>query len=272
MQASVTSLAKTNALILAGNRGGSDAIASLTGVSHKAMAPINGTPMILRLWRCLSSCPDIDRIYVCMDAAEQLDAVDELARGRQSGRLIVIPPAASPAASVVAALAEIGLGQPLLITTADHPLLTPDIVNYFLAQVPQEADFAIALAELETIHSAYPESVRTGYRLANKSYSGCNLFMARRPEAARIATFWQRMERFRKKPWRLVLEIGPWALIRFFRGSLDLNAAVDHLSRRTNTVIRSIIMPYAEAAIDVDKAVDYVLATSILQRREGVIK
>lgn len=259
----------TNALILAGNRGGSDAIASLTGVSHKALAPINGMPMLQRLWRCLSVCPGIDRIFVCIDGAEQLDAVAELAAARQSGRLVVIEPSTSPAASVAAALTEIGLATPLLITTADHPLLTPEMVAYFLAHAPSDADFAVAVAELEVVQRAYPDSVRTGYRLAGKAYSGCNLFMARHPQAARIATFWQRMERFRKKPWRLVLEIGPWALLRFVCGWLDLTAAVKHLSRRTGAEIRAVIMPFAEAAIDVDKAADYALVTSILQRREG---
>jgi CTP:molybdopterin cytidylyltransferase MocA len=258
-----------NALVLAGSRGGSDAIASLTGVSHKAMAPINGIPMLQRLWRCLSTCPQIDRIYVCIDGVDQLETVPELALARQSGRLAVIAPATSPAASVATALTEIGLDRPLLITTADHPLLTPEMVSYFLGHVPAEADFAVGVAEVAMISAAYPESIRTGYRLADKTYSGCNLFLARRSQAARIATFWQRMERFRKKPWRLVLEVGPFALLRFVCGWLDLSAAVAHLSRRTGVEIRAVNMPFPEAAIDVDKAADYALVTDILQRREG---
>ena len=262
-------VATINALVLAGNRGGSDAIASLTGVSHKALAPINGVPMLLRLWRCLSACPEIDRVYVCIDGVDQLEDVAELSRARQGGRLVVIAPSTSPAASVVAALSEIGLTRPLLITTADHPLLTPEMVHYFLAHAPVEADFAAGVAEVGMISAAYPDSIRTGYRLAGKAFSGCNLFLARRPQAARIAAFWQRMERFRKKPWRLVLEVGPVALLRFVCGWLDLTAAVAHLSRRTGAEIRAVNMPFAEAAIDVDKAADYALVTSILQRREG---
>ena len=260
---------KANALILAGSRGGSDAIACLTGVSHKALAPINGLPMLQRLWRCLSACPAIDRIFVCIDGTELLETVDELKWALQSGRLVVVAPAASPAASVAAALKKIGLETPLLITTADHPLLTPEMVAHFLAAAPQEADFAVALAELGVVRAAYPDAIRTGYRLAKQSYSGCNLFLARRPVAARLAVFWQRMERFRKKPWRLVLEVGPWALLRFASGWLDLDAAIRHISKKTGVEIRAVLMPFAEAAIDVDKAADYALVTEILQRREG---
>ncbi|HVI91684.1 MAG TPA: NTP transferase domain-containing protein [Dongiaceae bacterium] len=268
----VPSAPLANALVLAGNRGGNDTIASLTGVSHKAMAPINGVPMLLRLWRCLMDCPAIGKIYVCIDDEELLAGVGELVEALQSGRLTVITPAASPAASVASALTEIGLDRPLLVTTADHPLLTPEMIDYFLAvaaEETEERDFVVALAELDVVRAAYPDAIRTGYRLGGKSYSGCNLFLARRPAATRLAAFWRRMERFRKKPWRLILAVGPFALLRFGCGWLSLDAAVRHLSRRTGVKIGVVEMPFAEAAIDVDKPADYALVTSILQQREG---
>jgi len=268
----VPSAQLANALVLAGNRGGNDTIASLTGVSHKAMAPINGVPMLVRLWRCLSACPAIDKIYVCIDGAELLTGIGELAAALQSGRLTIVPPAASPAASVASALSEIGLERPLLVTTADHPLLTAEMIHHFLqvaAEETEERDFVVALAEIEMIRSAYPDAIRTGYKLGRKSYSGCNLFLARRPAATRLAAFWRRMERFRKKPWRLILAVGPFALLRFGCGWLNLDAAVRHLSRKTGVKIGVVEMPFAEAAIDVDKPADYALVTSILQQREG---
>jgi GTP:adenosylcobinamide-phosphate guanylyltransferase len=268
----VPSAPLANALVLAGNRGGNDTIASLTGVSHKAMAPVNGVPMLVRLWRCLKDCPAIGKIYVCIDGEELLSGVGELVEALQSGRLTVITPAASPAASVASALSEIGLDRPLLVTTADHPLLTPEMIDYFLvvaAEETEERDFVVALAELDVVRAAYPDAIRTGYRLAGKSYCGCNLFLARRPAATRLAAFWRRMERFRKKPWRLILAVGPFALLRFGCGWLSLDAAVRHLSRKTGVKIGVVEMPFAEAAIDVDKAADYALVTNILQQREG---
>ncbi len=258
---------QVNALILAGNRGGADAIAALTGVSHKALAPIAGIPMLQRVLQSLTACPAIQQVYVCIDDAALLEEVPALAAAYHGGLLKIIPPAASPAASVAAALQQIGLDQPLLITTADHPLLTPEMVSYFLAQAPADGDLAVALARLEVVTEAYPQSVRTGYRLGAQRYSGCNLFLARHPAAAKIASFWRRMEKFRKRPWRLVLEVGPFALLRFVLGRLDLAAALRHLSRRTGAEIRAVDMPFAEAAIDVDKAADYQLVTQILEKR-----
>jgi CTP:molybdopterin cytidylyltransferase MocA len=260
---------RVNALILAGNRGGTDAISRLTGVSHKALAPIGGVPMLQRVLQSLTHCAAIEQIYVCIDDVSLLEDVPALAAAYHGGLLKVVPPAASPAASVASALHRIGLDEPLLITTADHPLLTPEMISHFLAHAPADGDLAVALARLDVVQAAYPQSIRTGYRLGGERYSGCNLFLARRPAAAKIATFWQRMEKFRKKPWRLVLEVGPFALLRLVLGQLDLKAALKHLSRRTGAEIRAVDMPFAEAAIDVDKPADYELVTAILQRREN---
>jgi hypothetical protein len=52
-------------------------------------------------------------------------------------------------------------------------------------------------------------------------------------------------------------------------GWLSLDGAFAHVSRLTGTRIRPVVMPFAEAAIDVDKAADYELVSAILKRREA---
>ena len=89
----------SNALILAGNRREGDSVASLAGVSHKALAPINGIPMLLRLYRTLRASPGAQDIYVCIDDGALLDDITELADARDRGMLKIVPPAASPAAT-----------------------------------------------------------------------------------------------------------------------------------------------------------------------------
>ena len=128
-----------NALILAGNRREGDSVAAMTKVSHKALAPINGVPMLLRLYRTLSACPGIASIHVCIDDAALLDAVPELAAAHDAGRLRIVPPAESPAASLACALELIGLEKPLLTTTADHPLLSVEMVQQLRANAPNRA-------------------------------------------------------------------------------------------------------------------------------------
>jgi CTP:molybdopterin cytidylyltransferase MocA len=75
------------------------------------------------------------------------------------------------------------------------------------------------------------------------------------------------MERHRKRPWRLVAAIGPLTLLRFLAGRLTLDAALRRLSRIVGATVRAVDMPFAEAAIDVDKPADLALAERILAQR-----
>jgi GTP:adenosylcobinamide-phosphate guanylyltransferase len=254
-------LSAIDALILAGSRGAHDPVAALGKVTHKALTPIAGRPMLAFVLDAVRGVPEVDRIFICIDAETDLRPVTN---GTPFNR---IPPAASPAASVVAALQSIDGDRPLLITTADHPLLTPPMIRAFLDQAADDADLSVGLADAETVTKAFPEGKRTFYRLAGKGYSGCNLFLARKPGAARVADYWRRMESHRKKPLRLVREIGIGALIRYALGLLTLDAAFRHISALTGARIQPVLLPFAEAATDVDKPSDHTLVEAILKRR-----
>jgi hypothetical protein len=156
---------------------------------------------------------------------------------------------------------------PLLVTTADNALLTPQMVEHFCAAAPADADLAVALATEATIRRAYPDSIRTYYRFGSEGYSGCNVFLARTPAVMKIAAFWSEIERYRKRPWRLVGAIGPLTLLQFLLGMLDLEAALRRFSAIVGATVRAVDMPFAEAAIDVDKPADLELAEQILARR-----
>jgi CTP:molybdopterin cytidylyltransferase MocA len=128
-----------NALILAGSRGPDDPMAKAAGVSHKALLPVAGVPMLLRVVEALRALPGVARIYVCIEDARVVAGVPALDALARDGVLEIIPAAESPAASVAAALRRIDLKQPLLVTTGDHPLLTPAILQRFVQAAPRPA-------------------------------------------------------------------------------------------------------------------------------------
>src|SRR5262249_36630806 len=141
-----------------------------------------------------------------------------------------LPPGATPGDSVQQALGRLEGALPLLVTTADHPLLTPAMIEHFLTGAPSDADVAVALATATTIRAAYPATLRTFYRFGGQRYSGCNLFLLQTAAAAKAAAFWAAMDRHRKRPWRLAASIGPLTLGRFLMGRLTLEAALARLS------------------------------------------
>ena len=257
---------RCTALILAGSRGPDDPVAHHAGCTHKALVPVAGVPMLLRVARTLRQAPSVGRLVLCIDRPALMHLPEPDAAGLLSD-VQIIEPGASPSASVRQALEQIPDASALLVTTADHPLLTVAMVEHFCAAVPANADVAVALATTTTIKRGYPDSIRTYYRFGGEGYSGCNLFLMRGPAAAKVAAFWSEMERYRKRPWRLVAAIGPLTLLRFLLGALSLDAALRRLSHIVGATIRAVEMPFAEAAIDVDKPADLALAERILAAR-----
>jgi CTP:molybdopterin cytidylyltransferase MocA len=256
-----------NALILAGSRGPDDPMAKAAGVSHKALLPVAGRPMLLRVAEALRDTVGIERIYVCIEDARVIFQSPGLEALHRARILETLPAAESPAASVAAALQRIDLSQPLLVTTGDHPLLTPAIVQCFLDAAPTDCDLAVALAPADVVAAAYPGAIRTFYRLGRKRFSGCNLFLVRSAKVARVAAFWRRTEAHRKRPLRLIWEIGPMAVVKVLLGIMNAEDAFAYLSRKAGATIRPVELPIAEAAIDVDKPADLELVERIFAGR-----
>lgn len=269
MAGPVVSAPSFTALVLAGSRGPEDAVAKAAGVSHKALAKVAGRAMLERVLAALASSPSIGRVIVQCERADIADALPSAQELKARGRLSVIGTASSPARSVAKALLEIADPHPLLVTTADHPLLRPEMIEHFIAAARAgrgAADVAVGLAPASIVLARYPGALRTFYRLGNERWSGCNLFALLGPEALRAVNYWVRLERFRKQPWRLIAEIGPRALFRYAFNRLDLEAAMQELSRIVGCRGLAIAMPFAEAPIDVDKAEDLALVETILAR------
>jgi GTP:adenosylcobinamide-phosphate guanylyltransferase len=253
------------ALVLAASRP-QDPVARHAGQSHKALVPVGGVPMLIRVLRALRASRSIGGIAVCLEAgAPVAGAEPELQALLADGAATLIDAASTPSRSVLAALGTLPL--PLLITTADHPLLSAAMIDHFCAAVPADADAAVAVVRASLLQRSYPDAIRTYYRFAGEGYSGCNLFLLQSPDALRVVELWTRLERHRKQPWRLIAEVGPIALLRFLLGRLDLEGAMHHLSTRVGAKVRAVEMPFAEAAIDVDKPADLELAEAILARR-----
>ena len=69
----MTAAGRVTALVLAGRRsGGADPMAAAAGVSHKALLPVAGVPMLLRVVSALRASPSVGRIVVCIEAPEEM--------------------------------------------------------------------------------------------------------------------------------------------------------------------------------------------------------
>jgi len=171
-----------------------------------------------------------------------------------------------PATAVLAAI-ESGAETPLLVTTCDHPLLTPAMLTCLLDGAEERrCDFAVGLATRTVVSGAYPKTKRTYLPFGREGYSGCNLFLIRTAPGMGAVEFWRDVGKDRKKPWKLARHLSLGTFFRMMFGRLELEPAFAFGSRRIKAKICPIIIPIAEAAIDVDKPADLVLVSSILAK------
>ena len=254
-----------SALVLAGSRGEDDPVAKAAGVSHKAIAPIAGWPMIVWPVAALSKCADIGSITIMIEDPDVLNGCAGLMKLKEAGRLSIIPAKSNPVASAMAGLEA--LRAPVLITTADHPLLTTEIIETFLKGVPRGADIAAGAARKEVLDDAWPDSVRTYLKFSDRQITGCNLFAATSHRAQGVIRLWEQVQQHRKHPLKLARMLGLMNIFRYAIGRLSLERALKRLSQIADCEVAVVDMPIAEAAIDVDYPRDIELVEQILKDR-----
>lgn len=249
-------MSSVRVLILAGQRAGVvDPLCAASGEKRKALIPILGRPMLHYVLDALSDANLKTPFHICGCPAD----VDV--------RLIDAPSAQGPADSAMAALKS-GIEFPVLMTTADHPLLTPMMITEFIETSKMSgADFTIGLAQESIIRPAYPDMKRTYLRFSDGGVSGCNLFYIANEKGLKAIEFWQEAQHFRKQPLKLACKLSLSLFWRYWRGTLSLGAALDYASKTLGIKAAPVMMSMAEASIDVDKPADRDLVEAILLRR-----
>ena len=111
--------AQWTCIVLAGQRPGPDILAQHFGLHKKALIPLRGEPMISHVVRTLHKSPHISKIIILSQDIEALrPAIDA------AGGAILVESQSSISLSINAQVETVGFDSPILVTTADHPLLT----------------------------------------------------------------------------------------------------------------------------------------------------
>ena len=262
------------ALVMAANRPGIvNPIAEKAGVSHKCLAPANGIPMLQRVVDCLRQAEAVGRIVISVEDPAVIDKVPALAALRASGEIETVASGANLFESVVMASDYAGPeGHPIIFTTADNALHTPELIDYFAEEVAASGvDVAVAMTPREAVAEAYPEEATSAsyHKLRDGDFSNCNLYAITRPEAVNVAKVMKTGGQFRIKPFRVLKAFGLWALIAYKMGWVSLADIGSGVGKRFGIKIKVIPLPFADGPIDADNLKSYALVDSLLARREG---
>ncbi|WP_373490795.1 NTP transferase domain-containing protein [Parasphingorhabdus sp.] len=256
-----------SALVVAGSRkGAEDLLAKEGGVSHKCFINIAGEPMLLIVVRALLESGRIGHVVV---------SVDEAARGKTEallaplgGHITVVEAQSTLGSSVLGAIDEIPDLLPLVITTGDNALHTPEMVRYFCDELDQsECDAALGLTLAEILLKKFPEGNRAFHRFRDIQVSGCNIYALLNRESVECARVFDSGGQFAKKPWRFFASFGLAAFLVYKSRMATFTQFLSLLSRGVHAKVQPIFMPFPEGPIDVDRLSDWHLAERIILER-----
>jgi CTP:molybdopterin cytidylyltransferase MocA len=248
------------AIVLAGQRPGVDPLAGHFGIAYKALIPLCGETMLTLVVRTLNASPLIGEIIVLGQEPTVLaDAVHAGGGGR------ILASNAGISTSLMA-LADGGtVAYPWLVTTADNPLLTLEMLAQFAAEAT--GDLAVAMVEKQNMLAAYPDAKRTWLRFADGDWSGANLFLLANAKVGPALALWSKAEKDRKQVWKLFWHFGPWLALLAITRQIGMGEALRRAGAKLKLSASLVAMADPVAAIDVDKLSDYQDAERILKGR-----
>ncbi len=256
------------AVILAGVRPTGDPVAEAAGVLCKAFIPVGGKPMVLRVLDALDASRQIGTRILCGPSQKSIEQQPELKARIADGRLKWVADRSTPSLSTHHVLQSLSDNSPVLVTTADHALLSAQIIDYFCTEALKAGcDVAVGLTSHGEVISAFPETRRTAIKFKNGSYCGCNLFGFMNPLSYRAAQFWRRIEQERKNPLKMMRILGWRAVLRYLAGQMSLNDALRYLSKQMGLRAGAVMLPFPEAAVDVDTVSDWKFVQSLVAKQ-----
>lgn len=256
-------------LILAGKRDGKlDPMAEQAGVTHKAVVPIRGKPLIAWVLEAAEAAWPGAPILVSIHDPAVLAGIPIVDRLTAAGRLR-FPPAQSGIVESVEAAVASGDHWPLLITTGDNVLVTPEALRRLHDEaMAAGAGAALSIASREQILAAHPEGQRRFYEFRDVAISNCNAYWLRDAGALRAAESFRGGGQFIKTPGAILKAFGLWNLIGFRRKWWSLDKAMANLSRRFRVKIAPVFVTDGALAVDVDNPRTYKIAETLLESRK----
>jgi GTP:adenosylcobinamide-phosphate guanylyltransferase len=259
-----------SAIVLAGDRTKADPLLELTGAGSKSLIELGGEPMLLRVLRALKKSAVIAEIIVSGPSAKLREGQQAINAVFESGDASWQAPQATPSTSAYHALQQVPKDSAVLLTTTDHIYLNEEILSHFCNEsVETGADVTVGLAPYALVKEAFPEMKKTVSRFKEGEFCGCNLFAFLTPEGRKAADLWRQVEAQRKSPLRIIKLLGWRAVLEYSLGILTLERAMKLLSKRFGLKLAAVILPYAEAAIDVDSVDDYEVIKKRFDQEAG---
>jgi molybdopterin-guanine dinucleotide biosynthesis protein A len=239
----LTTTKKVSAIVLAG---GNDDLSKETGVTSKALVPIQGKPMAYHVLRALKGSRSVSFIsYV----------------GHGDSSFASLTDALLPAGESMAASLELGSSaalakhpqQPLLILSADVPWLTPSAVDNLVQQAP-DVDLVYPIIPKEVSEQQFPGQKRTYVKIAEGKFTGGNVIVISVKMLPKLLRVLDQLHASRKNPLGLAKLFGVDIIFKLLFGRLTIPEVEARAKKILGAEMKAYISDDASLGADVDKA------------------
>jgi GTP:adenosylcobinamide-phosphate guanylyltransferase len=256
---------KLQAAILTGTRDAHNPLLAGTALQSKVLLPVGEKPMVLSVLDALAGSRYAPDVYISSNDPEVLSLQSEHVFNP-------LPSEQKAVASILKSLERLPGEEWVLFISGDHPLLTTEMIDHFVAEVlERDLSFAVAAVNRSLVQQHYPESRRTWFSVKDGAYSGGNMIMVNKRNFQGRASFMETIDRNRKRPWKSMFILDPLTILQIVFRQLTIHEIARRASRVFGCKAGVVDMPFSECCMDVDKPSDQALAEMILRRRQSVV-
>lgn len=224
-----------------------------------------GRPLASWVLDALLTCDLFGEIRIISQNSARLEA--ELGPLLPEGAPVTFHDSADRVADTITALVA-DAKAPLLVTTSDQVLITPEILRSFIAAA-RGADVATGIVERHVVEAAFPGYEPTRLPFRRGAYAGANLFWIGSRRALPLIALWNSPEPNGVHYWRAALALGPLTLIGAALGLFSPDRVCARIGRGFGIQIRPVILDVPEACIAIDTVADLRLAELLLLDRHS---
>ncbi len=257
-------------VMAASRRGVDDPVAKLQGTSHKCLVELDGQVMLERVIEALVDSGCFTKIHVSIDNEDVLRATEKMRGWMDEGRVVFVQSHGNLADSVLKAVDEIDNSLPMVITTGDNALHTPEIVRDFVRDFhASKADAVVGFTREDVVLREFANSGLAFHRLKDGGFSSCNLYGLKNANALKAVRIFEGGGQFGKRHIRILKAFGLWPFIIYKLKLSDLAGLLNAIGRRLRVSVEISWLDYPWGPIDVDHKHSFdITEATLIRRRE----
>jgi GTP:adenosylcobinamide-phosphate guanylyltransferase len=258
-------------VMAASRRGVDDPVAKIQGLSHKCLVTLDGQVMLERVLEALVDSGCFGKVHVSVDRADILTATPRMKGWVDEGRVIFVQSHGNLADSVLKAVDEIDSPLPMIITTGDNALHTPEIIRDFVHDtLASSADAVVGFTSEDVVLQDYANSGLAFHRLKDGGFSSCNLYALKSPNSLKAVKIFEGGGQFGKRHMRILKAFGVWPFIIYKLKLKGLPGLLNAIGRRMKVSVDVSWLNYPWGPIDVDHKHSFDLTeATLVKRREA---